>query len=475
MKGRKRNSVAKKILSILVAMSIGVSLVACGTAQPEEAAKTEEPEKADEQLETEEQPETKPAETEGGKQFEGQTVTFWVNKYGSDPSVQEQVLKELADSFKEETGATIEYSIIDWSASNQKLTLACTGGESPDVADLFFTRSFVKMGGEEYGPMIVDDVIENLGGEEAFYSAGKDEAFIDGHWYGIPWRADPRAIIYRTDLFEEAGITKMPETWDEVVDVAKKLTVKDDNDNITRAGMSWYALGGRFDQTYFSMLAANGGAVMNDDFTEFTFDSPESKETLQFIYDCVHEYGISPEDMVDATFDPMAEFISENVAMVVGAGSNVLNMLKSEAPHLEGKYNSAMIPLKDGDGYATATASAPISVMKTAKNVEAAKAWAEYFCSPESQKKVCIAWNRISSHKEVMEYLANEDPILANYAKAFEQPGNNPLDMPIDEWSQVDSWPDGPIPMMATEIIAGQDIDAAIQKGLEGANALIGK
>ena len=57
----------------------------------------------------------------------------------------------------------MNYVINDWGSANQKLTLACTGGEAPDVGDVFFTNSFVEMSSDDYGLMEINDVIQEAG------------------------------------------------------------------------------------------------------------------------------------------------------------------------------------------------------------------------------------------------------------------------------------------------------------------------
>ena len=116
------------------------------------------------------------------------------------------------------------------------------------MGDVFFTNSFVEMSSDDYGLMEINDVIQELGGEDTWYSAGKDEACVDGDWYGVPWRFDTRALIYNTEDFEKAGITKAPETWDELIETAEKLTETDDSGNITHAGLAWYSDMGRYDR-----------------------------------------------------------------------------------------------------------------------------------------------------------------------------------------------------------------------------------
>ena len=136
------------------------------------------------------------------------------------------------------------------------------------MADIFFTNSYVEMSTEDYGLMEINDVAEELGGDDTWLTAGKDEACVDGNWYGIPWRFDTRVLLYNTEDFEAAGITEPPKTWDELIETAQKLTKTDSSGNITHAGLAWYSDMGRYDQTWFSMLAQCGGTMMNEDFTE---------------------------------------------------------------------------------------------------------------------------------------------------------------------------------------------------------------
>ncbi|GAA0032064.1 hypothetical protein BROWWM01_61960 [Bradyrhizobium ottawaense] len=55
----------------------------------------------------------------------------------------------------------------------------------------------------------------------------KDAVTADGKLYAAPFYGESSMVMYRTDLFDKAGL-KMPEkpTWDFVVDAAKKLTDK---------------------------------------------------------------------------------------------------------------------------------------------------------------------------------------------------------------------------------------------------------
>lgn len=277
------------------------------------------------------------------KPYDGTNLVFWMQAYGSDPSIQRAALDKVTADFQEQTGISVEYNIVDWGSASQKLTLACTGGEAPDVADIFFTKSLATMSSDEYGLMELNDLVEEMGGEDTWITAGKDEACVDGDWYGIPWRADTRVLLYNTEDFENAGITEAPTTWDELVEDAQKLTVTDEDGNITHAGLAWYSDMGRYDQTWFSMLAQCGGTLMNDEFTEFTLDTEQSKQALAFLSDCINTYNICSNSL-DASYDAVTEFMSGNVSMVFGVTGETKNNILQNAPQMEGKFASAPLP-----------------------------------------------------------------------------------------------------------------------------------
>jgi multiple sugar transport system substrate-binding protein len=168
------------------------------------------------------------------------------------------------------------------------------------------------------------------------------------------------------------------------------------------------------------------------------------------------------------------EFVASKVAILLGPSSTTINNINTEGPQLAGKFKVALIPARDGGESATVCSTAPICLLKTSKNPEAAKLWVEYFCSPEQQKIACGEWNRISAHKEVMNYLASSNEMLAVYADQFSKSRNKPIDLPIVEFSQVDAWPDGPMPMLTTSVIAGKNIDAAIADAIASIRRITG-
>ncbi len=75
----------------------------------------------------------------------------------------------------------------------------------------------------------VNDLIDKMGGKEAFITKYLDWVTKDGNIYAVPDWALYQGIWYRKDLFEKHGI-EIPKTWEELRAAAKKLTMDTNGD-----------------------------------------------------------------------------------------------------------------------------------------------------------------------------------------------------------------------------------------------------
>ena len=95
--------------------------------------------------------------------------------------------------------------------------------------------------------------------------------------------------MYRTDLFEKAGLT-MPErpTWDFIADAARKMTdrANDINGICLRGKAGWGE-----NMAFLTAMANSFGARWFDENWKPQFDQPEWKDTLQFYVDLMKDAG----------------------------------------------------------------------------------------------------------------------------------------------------------------------------------------
>ena len=118
-----------------------------------------------------------------------------------------------------------------------------------------------------------------------------------GKLYGLPQHWLAHAIVYNKELFRKAGIAFPPATWRDggwtwqtLVDVAKKLTVRDGG----RLVQSGLALGGYAWTTWRMFVWQNGGDVVTKDLKRSTLDTPEAVEALQFFADLAQAHRVAP-------------------------------------------------------------------------------------------------------------------------------------------------------------------------------------
>jgi ABC-type glycerol-3-phosphate transport system substrate-binding protein len=146
----------------------------------------------------------------------------------------------------------------------------------------------------------------------------------DGHYYGIPYRVDPRVITYRTDLFEQAGITQLPTTWDEFKEVCRKLKAAfPDKVPFLIAGASFMAT-----HAVIGFGANNGTGFVNEKL-EPNMTSPAFIEMLNFFKDLRAE-GLIRDPMVSRF--TMRRFTQIAAGLALAVGGAAVGRMSAGAP-----------------------------------------------------------------------------------------------------------------------------------------------
>jgi multiple sugar transport system substrate-binding protein len=127
-------------------------------------------------------------------------------------------LDVLGDAFTEENpDATVEVTPVPWDGAHDKIATAIAAGETPDVSLIGTTwmGEFAKTGGLAPTP-------EGLVNPDDFFSGPWESTVVEDTSYGVPWYVETRALYYRTDMAEQAGL-EPPTSWDELKAFAKGL------------------------------------------------------------------------------------------------------------------------------------------------------------------------------------------------------------------------------------------------------------
>lgn len=248
-------------------------------------------------------------------------ITMWMQNYGNNPSFQKKVMDDLTGKFYTETGIRVNVEVINWSEASKRWLLVATGGAHPDVGDMFWMWSNVQIGKGKYGPMPLDQYKAELH-LNRFYKATLADVEFQGHVYGIPWRTDIRPMLYRADLFQQAGLSGPPDTWQQLLTDAQKLTVKNADGSITRSGIGFHYGVKNDSQDALSWIWQGGGEVTNTDGTKATLNTKQVIDAMQFARDLVWKYHVVSHNLLDPSYDGMQLFYAGKSAIEpMGTGS----------------------------------------------------------------------------------------------------------------------------------------------------------
>jgi len=161
------------------------------------------------------------------------------------------------------------------------------------------------IGGDDYDK---DDILPSI----------RDGLSVDGTMYGVPFYGESSFTMYRTDLFEEAGL-EMPEepSWEFVADAARQLTDKDaEQYGICLRGKPGWGENGAF----LGAMANSFGARWFDMDWNPQFDSEEWANTLNFYVDLMTDAG-PPGASANGFNENLALFQTGKCAMWIDATS----------------------------------------------------------------------------------------------------------------------------------------------------------
>ena len=180
------------------------------------------------------------------KRATANSITVWlqVDAQSSWPDVVAAANQKFQS---DHPGTTVNVQYQNWGDHLQKFDAALAGGGGPDV---------IEMGNSEMTKYMAAGAFSGLDKSSFDNSANwlkglAGSGAYGGKTYGVPYYAGSRVVTYRKDLFNKAGISKLPATTAEYVADGKRLLAKNSAKGFSPvyiAGTDWYvALGFVFD------------------------------------------------------------------------------------------------------------------------------------------------------------------------------------------------------------------------------------
>ncbi|MBW2059586.1 MAG: extracellular solute-binding protein [Deltaproteobacteria bacterium] len=174
-----------------------------------------------------------------------------------------------------------------------------------------------------------------------------------GHMYAVPAMGRTHQLLYRKDLLQKyVGTTKPPETWQELIDYGKKLTVDTNGDgNPDIWGFVYYATTDACAWQIQQMMYLQGVRARNivDAKGVAHYDTPEGIRALQFLTDLVQRYKISPPGVINYwDVDLYTMFMAGKVAMAVTNNWVNFKLVSDKEKFPSDKWGIAALPACGG-------------------------------------------------------------------------------------------------------------------------------
>ncbi len=395
------------------------------------------------------------------------TLTVW-DYYGADVT---PFTKEAIAAFQAKyPWITVDRQDLDWDTFLEKLNVAVSAGQGPDVATLDATwLPTLASNGALTGLKALSGGQLNGQPIESQYAKGPLEAMTyNGDYIAMLNDFDAYALYYRADLFAAKGIA-VPTSWDELRAAARKLA--EDTNKDGKLDKYLYAI--RPNTFHFSQfLYQAGGSLLNADNTKATFNGPEGVAALQFQKDLIDDgTGLY---WSDADGDLPPALVDGRVAMF-SDGPYYMGLMKSGVPDQSGKWKVAIAPYSKQQGSYLGGTGLSIPVGSTHK--EAAWLFIQHFLQVDQQVGVYTVAGAAPATTAALQRpeLTQPNPYFGGQAPfdIFKEVMSTATHMPyVGAWSKIDT-------------IINEDLDAAllgkksVQQALDDAaakaNAELGK
>ena len=215
----------------------------------------------------------------------------------------------------------------------------------------------------------------------------------DGKIYGYSPDAWIGGIFYNKDLFEQAGIEKEPETWQEFVDCAAKLKAigvepyLDDADNVHNLAQDLYQCSVISQEPDADVQINEGRSTFQEKYTE----------PLKLWYDDMIAGGLYSQMALGLNSDQVIDmFANGEVAMMHGGPWNIATI---EQKNPDMNYDIFGLSDSNGNRVLPGAVNVGLSISTTSAHKDACRAFIEYMARDEN----IVKWQKVTNNAIIVE------------------------------------------------------------------------
>lgn len=316
-----------------------------------------------------------------GVNAQGQAeLTFWSVRLNT-PELQAALLPILAQFEEEHPGIRIINEPVSGNLVYPKFLTAVQGEMMPDIAEAYSYHPLQFAAMDQMAEM--DDIIADWEADGRLDDVVNEFAyrkfFWQGHYWGVPYNLDPRAIYYRKDLLEAQGL-EPPTNWEEFE--AAVIATHDPDNGVS--GLAFPAGDFHITQHFFmGFMFQAGGSILDEDgnLVFGTTARDANIRALTYLTDFATRHRVTPEGIAGwNTDDAHTVFTQGRSAFAMGTG-RVIWQVMTENPDLFD--NVGILETLEGPAAKlTAGFYNPMFLYRHSPHLDAAKTFVRWFASP---------------------------------------------------------------------------------------------
>jgi N,N'-diacetylchitobiose transport system substrate-binding protein len=354
------------------------------------------------------------------------TLTVWLMNGSAPQSVVDGVNADFKAKYP---NVTVNVEIQQWSDVTTKLDTAFAGSAPPDVMELGNTlvAKYAAAGA-------LNDITSQKAGFEnsgTWLQSLTDSCTYQGKLYCVPYYAGSRAIIYRKDMFDAAGVS-VPTSMDELLSAGQKLMAKyGSNPNFSALyfpGKYWYAAA-PFVWDFGGDIATQSGGKWTG-----ALNSSASQQGLTELKTIVSQLS-----RADKTGDELKQdqaFAQGHIAMIIANGweVGVITDPKSGDPSLASKLGAFPIPSHvAGQTAPVFLGGSDLGIAANSKHQDLAREWVKLLGGTKFQSQMVTVGGVIPNTTSLVSLSSGLPAIFAAAAKTSRFTPNSP------NWANVES------------------------------------
>lgn len=251
-----------------------------------------------------------------------------------------------------------------------------------------------------------------------------DAATVDDTLVGMPLFTDANGFYYRTDKLEEYG-HEPPETYTEVIEIAKDVLEKDDeiengyiwqggpNEGLTIMWLNW--------------LWGMGGSVQKDG--KLVVNSEKGVQALTHARDLISEHGVTPESVPASSTDENRQTFQQGNTLFMRNWPYAVGLMNEEDSPVKDKFDVKTMPKQEGNSDANNSCLGGwnIFINRYSGNTAAAQRFATYMASEKVQQRLAVEHNYLPVRESIYnEENFEKNPLLETFNEITKETSARP-------------------------------------------------